>query len=357
MNDRLGKVINIISEKGLDGLIITGRANTYYLSGFSGSTSYLLIGREKAWLVVDFRYTIQAKNQVFEGIEVVEHADSFYATLDGILAEEGMGAVGFEGNQLTYSEYERFKARLPHAQRLEGIGNEIDLLRIRKDAGEIEAIAQAVRLGDQVFEEILKVIKPGMTESELAAEIEYQMRKLGASGPSFATIVAAGERSAMCHAVPTENRLKPGDALVLDFGVIYRHYCSDMTRTIFIGEPGEEMKKIYRIVLDAQLAALESLHSGMKASDADKVARDIIARAGYGAHFGHSLGHGVGIEIHEEPRLSAKSEDILQDGMVFSVEPGIYVEGLGGVRIEDMVVLVDGKPRNLTGSTKDIIIL
>lgn len=357
MNERLNRVRKIMAEKALDGLIVTGRANTFYLSGFTGSTSYLLIGMQKAWLVVDFRYTIQARGQVREDIEVVEQEDSFLATLDRIVAEERMESIGFEGNCVSYSEYERIKTGLSRAKRLESIGNGIDMLRIRKDEEEIEALAEAVKLGDQVFDRVLKVIRPGMTEAELAAEIEYQMRKLGASGPSFATIVASGERSAMCHASPSDNRIKHGDALVMDFGVIYRNYCSDMTRTIFVGDPGEEMKKIYRIVKEAQQAALDCLESGMKARDADKVARDIISREGYGSNFGHSLGHGVGIEIHEEPRLSQKSDDILLDGMVFSVEPGIYIEGLGGVRIEDMVVLTGGKPRNLTGSTKDMIIL
>ena len=357
MNERIGKVRKIIAGKALDGLIVTERANTFYLSGFTGSSSYLLIGMHRTWLVVDFRYTIQAREQVCADIEVVEHGDTFLDTLDGIIADEGMDSIGFEGNDLTYSEYERFKARLPHARKLESIGDEIDMLRIRKDEGEIETIAQAVGIGDQVFDRILKTIRPGITELELAAEIEYQMRRLGAAGPSFATIVASGERSAMCHAAASTNRIKPGDALILDFGVIYRNYCSDMTRTIFIGDPSEEMKKIYRIVSEAQLAALECLSSGMKARDADKVARDIIALEGYGAHFGHSQGHGVGIEIHEEPRLAGKSEDVLLDGMVFSVEPGIYVEGLGGVRIEDMVALTGGKPRNLTRSTKEMIIL
>ena len=357
MNERINRIRNIMSEKSLDGLIVTGRANTFYLSGFTGSTSYLLIGREKAWIVVDFRYTIQAGEQVFEGIGGVEHTESFLTNLNRIIADEGMDSIGFEGNNLSYSEYERFKTKLLHARRLESLGDAIDLLRIRKDEVEIEAIAQAVKLGDQVFDQVLKVIRPGIKEMELAAEIEYQMRKLGASGPSFATIVASGERSAMCHGAASERKIKPGDALIMDFGVIYRNYCSDMTRTIFVGEPGEEMKKIYRIVSEAQLAALECLHSGMKARDADRVARDIITLEGYGDNFGHSLGHGVGIEIHEEPRLSVKSEDTLLDGMVFSVEPGIYVEGLGGVRIEDMVVLEDGKPRNLTGSTKEMIVL
>jgi Xaa-Pro aminopeptidase len=208
-----------------------------------------------------------------------------------------------------------------------------------------------------VFDSILKSIKPGVTETEISAEMEYTMKKLGAKGPSFETIIAAGKRSAMCHGTATDHPLQKGDAVVLDFGVIYRNYCSDMTRTIFIGEPDGELKKIYGIVLKAQLAALDCLVSGLRAYDADKVARDIITEAGYGTNFGHSLGHGVGVEIHEEPRLSSKSEDILQDGMVFSVEPGIYVEGLGGVRIEDMVVLTGGRPRNFTTSTKELIII
>lgn len=357
MKNRLSRVRNIMRDKGLDGAIITGRANTFYLSGFGGSTSYLLIGMEKAWLVVDFRYTIQARREATEGIEVVEHGESFYDTLNQILGAEGIRSVGFEGSHLSFYEYERFAAKLTNAMKLSSLGREIDLLRMVKDESEIAALAQAVKMGDRVFDRIIDFIKPGIRESELAAEIDYQMRKLGAQGPSFDTIVASGERSAMCHAQPSDNTLKMGDALVLDFGVIYHHYCSDMTRTIFIGDPGEELKKIYRIVLDAQLATLERLESGMAASDADAIARSLIANAGYGSCFGHSLGHGVGIEIHEEPRLSEKSEDILVDGMVFTVEPGIYVDGLGGVRIEDMVALSGGKLINFTGSGKAMIIL
>ena len=235
--------------------------------------------------------------------------------------------------------------------------SQIDWIRSIKDSDEIERIQQAVLLGDKVFEHIIKFIKPGIKETEVAAELEYTMKKLGAKGPSFESIIAAGHRSAMCHGTATDNIIKNGDTVVLDFGVIYRNYCSDMTRTIFIGDPKKELARIYDIVKKAQQAALDGIKSGMSGYDADKIARDIIAENGYEEAFGHSLGHGVGLEIHEEPRLSEKSEDILKDGMVFSVEPGIYVEGLGGVRIEDMVVLVDGKIRNFTTSPKEMIII
>lgn len=357
MSKRLQKVRKLLKEKNLDACIITGRPNTIYNSGFTGSTSMLLIGMEKAWLVVDFRYTIQARGQVFEGIEVVEQQDSFFKTINGIISENSIEVIGFEGNVLTFSEYQKMKIGLSRARNLISLDGALDSLRIIKDEEEIEMIQQAVLLGDKVFDHIVKFIKPGMKETEVSAEIEYMMKKLGAKGPSFETIVAAGHRSAMCHGTATDNVIKHGDAVVLDFGLIYRNYCSDMTRTIFIGEPDKELTRIYGIVREAQEAALSGIRSGMKASDADKIARDIIMRAGYGDAFGHSLGHGVGVEIHEEPRVSVKSEDILADGMVFSVEPGIYVEGLGGVRIEDMVVLVDGKPRNFTTSPKDMIIV
>lgn len=357
MNNRLKKLRNLLVEKDCDACLITGRANTLYFSGFTGTTSFLLVGADKAWLVVDFRYTIQAKKQVYDGIEVIEINESFYSSLNEIIKQSSIKIVGFEGPALTVSEYTRIKDKITGIKKLKNLEDSINRIRIIKDSEEIEQIQQAVLLGDKIFEHIVKFIKPGMKEVEVAAELEYTMKKLGAKGPSFESIIAAGPRSAMCHGTATENILKNGDAVVLDFGVIYHNYCSDMTRTIFIGEPNKELKKIYDIVMKAQEAALEGIVSGMSGFDADKIARDIIALNGYKDAFGHSLGHGVGIEIHEEPRLSAKSEDILEDGMVFSVEPGIYVEGLGGVRIEDMVVLVDGKIRNFTTSPKDIIII
>lgn len=357
MNNRLKRLRELLKEKNIDAAIISGRPNTIYFTGFSGTTSFLLVGLDKAWLVVDFRYTIQALNQAVEGIEVIEHEDSFHETINELIKKNKIEKIGFEGNILTFADYELFRDKLTHAKAFSSLGNNIDKLRMIKDSDEIDCIQQACTLGDKIFDHILKFIKPGMSEVEISVELEYTMKKLGAKGPSFETIVAAGNRSAMCHGTATDNIIKPGDAIVLDFGVIYRNYCSDMTRTIFVGEPKNELKMIYEIVKKAQLAGLNCLVSGMRASDADKVARDIITEADYGKNFGHSLGHGVGIEIHEEPRLSVKSEDIIKDGMVFSIEPGIYVEGLGGVRIEDMVVMTNGSPRNFTASPKEMIIL
>jgi Xaa-Pro aminopeptidase len=357
MNNRLEKLRQLLIENNCNACLIAGRANTIYFSGFTGTTSLLLVSIDKAWLIVDFRYTIQAREQVYEGIEVIEIKKSFYSTLNEIVNNNSIDIIGFEGQALTVSEYNRIKEKLTRAKKLVRFDSQIDWIRSIKDSDEIERIQQAVLLGDKVFEHIIKFIKPGMKETEVAAELEYTMKKLGAKGPSFESILAAGHRSAMCHGTATDNIIKNGDTVVLDFGVIYRNYCSDMTRTIFIGEPKKELARIYDIVKKAQQAALDGIKSGMSGYDADKIARDIIAENGYEEAFGHSLGHGVGLEIHEEPRLSEKSEDILKDGMVFSVEPGIYVEGLGGVRIEDMVVLVDGKIRNFTTSPKEMIII
>lgn len=357
MNNRLARLREILNEKRMDAAIIVGRPNTLYLSGFTGSASFLLVGMDKAWLIVDFRYTLQARQQALEGIEVIEQTESFHSTLNELMRANKLKSIGFEGNTLTVSEYERLTQKLTYGKSFVNLGGVIDQLRQIKDAHEIESIQKAVLLGDKVFDHILKFIKPGLKETEISAEMEYIMRKLGAKGPSFETIVASGHRSAMCHGTASDNTLKQGDALVLDFGVIYQNYCSDMTRTLFIGEPKNELVRIYNIVKKAQEAVLNSLVMGMSGFEADKIARDIITEEGYGKAFGHSLGHGVGIEIHEDPRLSTKSEDILQEGMVFTVEPGIYVEGLGGVRIEDMVVFVDGKLRNFTTSTKNMIIL
>ncbi len=357
MNNRLKKFRESLNKQNLDAAIISGRANTFYLTGFTGDTSFLLVGMNKVWLIVDFRFTIQAKEEVFEGIEVIEYQESFAQTINELLSQNGIEQVGVEGDKLSLTEYENFKEKLTNAKTIKNIGKTLERIRMIKEENEIERLQQAVLIGDKIFDYIINFIKPGMKEAEIAAEMEYQMKKLGAKGPSFETIVAGGPRSAMCHGTASDYELQDGDALVLDFGVIYHNYCSDMTRTIFIGQPNDELKKIYGIVKDAQQKALDSLKSGISGYEADKIARDFITEAGYGKNFGHSLGHGVGIEIHEEPRLSLKSKDILSDGMVFSIEPGIYIEGLGGVRIEDMVVLVDGKPRNFTTSTKEMIII
>lgn len=357
MNARLEKLRSVLNIKNLDACLITGRANTLYFSGFTGSTSFLLVEMNRAWLIVDFRYTIQAKNQAFEGIEVMEVDGSFYSTLNNIIKRYPMRDIGFEGDIIPYTEYEKLNEKLSNVKKLVNLDGCIDKIRQIKDDYEVEMLQKAASIGDKVFSHIVEFIKPGMKEIQISTEIEYTMKKLGAKGPSFETIVASGHRSAMCHGTATDNVLKEGHAVVLDFGVVYENYCSDMTRTIFIGQPKEELKRIYEIVLKAQKAALNQIVSGMNGIEADKIARDIIAQAGYEEAFGHSLGHGIGIEIHEDPRLSTHSIDVLEDGMVFSIEPGIYIDQLGGVRIEDMVMLVDGKIRNFTTSPKDLIVI
>lgn len=357
MTHRLEKVRQWLREQELDAILVTGRPNTFWLTGFTGSTSMLLVSHAQAHLLVDFRYTIQAREQVEPAIEVLEIEDTFHKTLDGVLGKTLCGRIAYEGGILTVSEMDRLVERLTHAVHWVNAGNRVDLMRAVKDAGEIAILAEAVRLGDQVFTEILPLMRPGVREAELAAEMEYRMRKLGCSGPSFDTIIAAGHNGALCHWAASQTELKLGDAVVMDFGVKWKGYCSDMTRTVFIGQPDPEMKRIYDIVLAAQRNALDHLSVGMTGVAADALARGVIEAAGFGKCFGHSLGHGVGIEIHEEPRLSSKSEDVLCDGMVVTVEPGIYVEGLGGVRIEDMVTFAGGRMRNLTGSPKEAIIL
>jgi len=357
MTQRLDLVRRILEEEGLDGFLITSRQNTFYFTNFTGSTSKCLVTRKKAYLVVDFRYTTQAKEQVFPGIEVIEFEKSANETLNSLCLNENINEMGIEGDDITFSGFKNLQESLTGVKNFRDFQNKLNDLRMIKDEGEIEKIRKAVDIADKVFEYILPLLKPGIKEIDIAAEMEYRMKKLGASGPSFATIVASGPRSAMPHGVAGMRELKSGDAVVLDFGAISGGYCSDITRTVFIGKPSEELLKIYNIVLKAQLEAIDRASAGMTGKDLDNCARTIIYGAGYEKCFGHGLGHGVGVEIHEKPTVSPKGEEILKSGMVFTIEPGIYVEGLGGVRIEDMVRMTDDGLEILTKSTKDLIIL
>jgi Xaa-Pro aminopeptidase len=226
-----------------------------------------------------------------------------------------------------------------------------------KDDYELDIIKKAVKIADDAFTHILPYIKPGIAEIEIAAEMEYYMKKAGAIGASFETIVASGQRSSMPHGVASDKKLELGDPITLDYGAYYEHYCSDMTRTVFLGQPKDEMKKIYNIVLEAQLKSSEGAAAGLLGKDIDLIARDIIYKNGYENNFGHGLGHSVGLEIHEDPRFSPSGNIKIENDMVITVEPGIYVSGLGGVRIEDIILINDDKPINLTKSSKEMIIL
>jgi len=352
---RLEKIRNGFSKMNVDSILISKRENYIYLSGFTGSSAYLLITSSQAFLITDFRYTEQASKQALE-YEVIEYSGNIKKTIAEKARKLGIKKLGFEDDYTTVSSYNEFREVLQEIELMPS-GSFVDRLRLVKDKNELEVIGKAVEIADAAFNNVLKYIRPGVSEIELASEIEYYMKKCGATGPSFETIVASGKRSALPHGVASEKLVQNGDSITFDFGCIYKNYCSDMTRTVFLGKPDAELIKIYEIVLKAQLEASNSARAGLLGKEIDKVARDIIVEAGFESNFGHGLGHGVGLEVHEEPRLSIRGDIVMENGMVVTVEPGIYVNELGGVRIEDIIVINGNHPQVLTSSTKELIII
>lgn len=340
--------------KNVEAVLITKKVNYMYMSGFTGTSAILYITHSKAVLITDFRYNEQAAKQAPD-FEIVRYIGSIFEELNTMLKNDNIEKLSFEDYDLVYSKYTEFSEKL-NAQ-LVPLGRMLEELRRVKDEAEIELIKKSATIVDGVFSYILGFIKPGLTEIEIAAEMEHQMRRLGAEGPSFETIVASGRRASMPHGVASDKIVESGDVITMDYGAIYKGYCSDITRTIFLGEPEEEMKKIYEIVLEANLKGLQAVKAEMSGKSVDAVAREFISEAGYRDYFGHGLGHGVGLEIHEDPTLSTRGDMILKDGMVVTVEPGIYIPKLGGVRIEDMVVVDGDSAQVLTASTKEMILL
>lgn len=347
------KISEIMRQYAIDGLLISNGYNMRYLSGFSGATGYLFITEGRKVILTDFRYTIQAENES-KGYEVFEIDGSYEEAINLLIKEEGVETLGFEGQDTLFMNYEKLKDNLT-IKRLVAIKDEVTLLRAIKEPWELERLAQAERIGDYAFKKILDDIKPGMTELEVAALLEYYMKSNGAENLSFSSIVASGVNSSMPHAVPTSKKIENGDFLTMDFGCIYKGYCSDMTRTIVVGKASLEQKRIYQLVLDAQMAALDFIKAGYMGCEIDNVARKIIYDAGYEGCFGHGLGHSVGLFIHEDPRLSPKEEKIILPNMVVTVEPGIYIKDFGGVRIEDMVCVTEAGAVNYTNSDKSLI--
>ncbi len=340
--------------KKCDGVLITSPHNLRYFSGFSGGEGFCLMAKDLNVIIVDSRYTVAAKEEC-KGFQVIEYSSGkLFEIINNILNENSLKTLGFEDKSLTVGEYNLFKDKLD--VELLPLESDLDIIRSVKTDGEIELIKKAEEIGDIAFSNIIPLVKVGMTENDLAAEIEYQMRKLGAIGPSFSTIAVSGRKTAMPHGIPDSKKIEKGDMITLDFGCVYNGYCSDMTRNLCMGEPTKRQKEIYDIVLKAQLSGLSAIKAGVTGKDADKAARDIIEDAGYGAYFGHSLGHGVGLMIHELPNLSPRSDTVLLENTVVSCEPGIYIEGEFGVRIEDLVVVKKDGIINLTSSTKELIV-
>jgi Xaa-Pro aminopeptidase len=351
---RLRKLRTSIAEKELDALLLSQPENLRYLSGFTGSSGWLLISGRNAILVLDFLYVEQAK-QESPSFEIIQIKQELHDWLPGLVSDLGWHRLGFEANLISYDGYHKLGEAIKTKQiNLELVPTTgiVEKLRSIKEPEELGFITKAVELADAAFEQAKAIIRPGMTEKEAAWEIEKILRQKGSEGVPFEIIVASGPNSALPHARPTERTIRSGEPVLIDMGARINGYCSDISRTLFLGRANKTFREIYNIVLKAQAAAMEGIESAMDASQADRLARSVVEQAGYGDAFGHGLGHGVGLAVHEFPRLGLSSSDSLADGMVFTIEPGIYFAGQGGVRIEDMVVLENGKARVLTKASK-----
>jgi len=344
----------LMDERGVEAMLIQKSENRRYLTGFTGSAGFVLITAREALLLVDFRYVEQAGAEA-SGVEVLKADRQFLDTLAELVPARGLQRLGFESDGLTYKQYDDFSKRLAPATFVPIDG--VDRLRWVKDRDEIERITRAVEIADRAFAHIRTLLRPGMVEREIALEMEFFMRRNGAEKEAFETIVAGGPRSALPHGRASDRVLAEGDLVTLDFGAVVRGYVSDCTRTVVLTEASRKHEEIYGIVLRAQQAALAGIKPGMTGKEADALARTVITEAGYGEAFGHSLGHGVGLAVHEGPTLSPREEAVLAQGMVVTVEPGIYLPGWGGVRIEDLVVITAEGCRSLTRAPKELLVL
>lgn len=355
MISRIERIHQFMEEHELDGLLIDSRENRFYLSGFTGTAGRILFTLEKDYFITDFRYTEQADEQT-KGYEIVEVNQQQEEKLAELVKSCGVKLLGFEAKEVSYELFKKYSSALNGVD-LIPVGDELNSLRMVKDSTEVDKIKKAIEITDLAFEHICNFIKTGITEREVALDLEFFMKKKGAEKNSFDFIVASGTRSSLPHGVATDKVLEKGDFVTMDFGTYYQGYCSDMTRTVVIGEPTEKQQEIYNIVLQAQLKVIEEIKVGMTCKDVDAIARDFITEAGYGDNFGHSLGHGIGVEIHEAPRLSVVSEQILLSGMVVTDEPGIYIPDWGGVRIEDDLLITEDGCDVLNNSPKELLML
>jgi Xaa-Pro aminopeptidase len=351
---RINNLRSRFESLAVDGMLVYQPENRKYLSGFDGSSGYLLVTPTDAVLATDFRYVEQAQGEV-GGCRVQRIEGPIKTWFPGLLSDAKVKRLGIEAGNATLADFERFKAALETAgikTDLVPVIDAVESLRMIKDADEIKTMEAAARLTDEALVSVTyKYLRPGVSEIKLAWELEKYIRESGAE-LSFPTIVAAGPASAMAHSKPSDRLLEVKGPVVIDMGVKLNGYCADLTRTFWLADVNSKFTELYRIVLQAQKAAIDGIVPGMTGAEADKLARDYIAEAGYGEAFGHSLGHGLGMVVHENPRLGQNSQDILTEGMVFTIEPGIYITGWGGIRIEDDVVLENGKVRLLTSSPK-----
>lgn len=354
MKERVERLQEKLRRQPLEALLITHLANRRYLSGFDGSSGVLLVGPERCFLVTDFRYREQAEQQAPHCI-VRPWQDDLPKSLAPLLAEAGWKQLGFEKKDLTYALYQELSDGLDTV--LVPVDGLVEALRMVKDEAEIEIMKNGAACLDLAFSHILTLLKPGLTEEEVSVELEFFLRRLGAEGSSFRFIVASGERGAMPHGVASAKKLAAGELVTMDFGAVFESYTTDMARTVCLGKPDSRQEAIYEVVREAQRQAAAALKPGMTAKEVDAVAREIIKEAGFADQFGHGLGHGVGLETHELPLLSFRSEAVLEAGMVVTVEPGIYLPGWGGVRIEDMMLITASGAESMTHSARELMII
>jgi Xaa-Pro aminopeptidase len=351
MRGRGDRLERLLGERELDRMLVTDLVNVRYLTGFTGTNGACVCGPGVRLFFTDFRYTERAAAEV-DGWETITAAGDWL----GAIAEHLEGRVGFEDDHMAVRSLEKLKEKLADGTDAVPAGGIVEQLRRVKDAEELSAIAEASGLADSVWEWTIERGLAGRSERDVARAAEARIRELGGD-PSFPAIVAAGPNGALPHAEPGEREIGRGELVVFDMGAMLDGYCSDGTRTYATGDPGEEARAVYGTVLEAQLAGLDAVEAGARGEDVDAVARKVIEAAGHGDRFGHGLGHGVGLEVHEAPRLSPRSDDVLAPGEVVTVEPGIYLPGRLGVRIEDFVVVEEGGHRNLSRLPKDLTIV
>jgi len=351
--DRAGRLLAELASADVDMLLVTDLTNVRYLTGYSGSNGLALVGPATRVFVTDFRYVEQAAEEVDPSFERVQAVQDLVNALPGLLPE-GPLQLGFDDAHTSVKAHAQLRELLPYHVDLVAAGGLVEHLRIVKEPAEVEAMAAATRIADEAFTALLEAGLRGRTERELALGLEVEMRSRDADGPSFTSIVAAGPHGALPHAQPRDVLVADGDLVVIDWGALYDGYCSDCTRTVAVGRVDEQAREAYDLVLRAQLAGLAAVEVGADGREIDATVREIIAAEGHGEHFGHGLGHGVGLEIHEAPTLSMRSTDTLRAGTIVTVEPGVYLPGRFGIRIEDLVAVQDGGNRILTSLPKEL---
>lgn len=354
--DNIEKIKRALSDSDFEAIMLTGMPNRRYATGFPSTAGIVLVTREDAYFFVDSRYVEAATSRIKSArVEKIDNSVTYYDKINAVIHDKGIKRLGFEDAVMSCAEYAAMQGKLnaemvPAQKVMSG-------LRSVKTEWEVKKLVAAQRLAEEALKQVMEIIHPGVTENSVAAELVYRMLKLGAENVSFQPIVVTGSKSSMPHGVPGDVAIQKGDFVTMDFGSLLDGYCSDMTRTVAVGEPTDEMKKVYDTVLRAQLAGIDKAKAGVSGMAIDKAARDVISAAGYGDYFGHGFGHSLGLEIHEAPNAAPNNSDPMPEGAVISAEPGIYLPGRFGVRIEDVIVLHKNGCENITKAPKELIIL